>query len=127
MENILKEAEQMQGYLEIECSNNTEEVQERIAVLSVYLARSGAMLAEAKRYLRRKKTSQIQKTIIEIAKEACLSASVQNALLDSICDDEAYLVDMVERINRSCVHQIDALRSILSYEKESLRLNNTGY
>jgi hypothetical protein len=92
-----------------------------------YVACSGEMLAQAKKLLRTKKTSEIQKTILAIAKESCLSASVQNALLDSICEEENYLVDFIERINRTCVHQLDGVRSLLSYEKEGLRLNKTGY
>jgi len=127
MQNLLEEAEKMQNYLEIECSDNIAEIIERIKTLSVYLARSGNMLAEAKRIYKRKVTSEIANTIIAIAKENFLSAKAQNALVDAIAEDEAFLVDKLDRINSSCVHQIDALRSILSYEKASLKLNETGY
>lgn len=124
----LKErAFEIQKFLEIECSNSPEEIKERMNAIMSYIATSGEMLAEAKRYLRARKTSEIQKTIIAIAKESCLSATVQNALLDSICEEENYLVDIIERINRTATHQLDGLRSLLSYEKEALRLNNTGY
>lgn len=121
MERLLEEAEKMQNYLEIECSDNIAEVIERIRTLSVYLARSGSMLAEAKRIYRRKVTSEIANTIIEIAKENYLSAKAQNALVSAIGEDEAFLVDKLDRINSACVHQIDALRSILSFEKEQLK------
>lgn len=121
MERLLEEAEKMQNYLEIECSDNIAEVIERIRTLSVYLARSGSMLAEAKRIYRRKVTSEIANTIIEIAKENYLSAKAQNALVNAIGEDEAFLVDKLDRINSACVHQIDALRSILSFEKEQLK------
>jgi len=124
MEKLLEEAEKMQKYLEIECSDNVAEVIERIRTLSVYLARSGSMLAEAKRIYRRKVTSEIANTIIAIAKENYLSAKAQNALVNAIAEDEAFLVDKLDRINSSCVHQIDALRSLLSYEKEQLRTLN---
>jgi len=124
MQNLLEEAEQIQKYLEIDCSDNVPEIKERINTLSVYLARSGNMLAEAKRIYRRKVTSEIANTIIAIAKENCLSAKAQNALVDSIAEDEAFLVDKLDRINSSCVHQIDALRSLLSFEKEQLRTLN---
>jgi len=121
MEKLLEEAEKMQKYLEIECSDNVAEVIERIRTLSVYLARSGSMLAEAKRIYRRKVTSEIANTIIAIAKENYLSAKAQNALVSAIGEDEAFLVDKLDRINSACVHQIDALRSILSFEKEQLK------
>jgi hypothetical protein len=126
-EILTKEADKIQEYLEITSSTNPEELQERLVTLMPYLARSGEMLAQAKRLLRKKKSTEISNTIIAIAKESHLSASVQNALLESIAEDEHYLVDKLERLNRSCVHHIDALRSLLSYEKEGLRLNNTGY
>jgi hypothetical protein len=78
-----KEANEIEKYLEITTSTNPVEL---------------------------KKSAEISKTIIAIAKESHLSATVQNALLD-----------------RTCVHQIDAVRSLLSFEREGLRLNQTGY
>ncbi len=116
-----EEAQKIQDYLDINVSSEPAELTERIATLMSYMSRSGEMLAKAKKILRAKKTAEISKTIINIAKEQCLSASVQNALLDSICEDESYMVDWIERINRSCTHQIDGLRSLLSYEKEQMR------
>ena len=125
--DIKAKADQIQSYLESQSSTNPEELQERIIMIMTYVAYSGELFAKAKKILRAKKSAEISKTIIAIAKEQCLSASVQNALLDSICDEESYLVDYLERINRTATHQLDALRSLLSYEKEGLRLNKTGY
>jgi hypothetical protein len=127
IDDIKKEATEIQSYLEILVSENPEEISNRIAYLMSYMARSGNMLAQAKKDLRAKKTNEISKTIIKIAKASHLSATVQNALLDSICEEESYLVDWIERINRGCVHQIDGLRSLLSYDKEEMRLRQTGY
>lgn len=116
-----EEAQKIQDFLDITVSSDPAELVDRIATLMTYISRSGEMYAHAKMLLRAKKTSEISKTIINIAKENCLSASVQNALLDSICDEEAFMVDWLERINRSCTHQLDGLRSLLSYEKEQMR------
>lgn len=127
IDKINKEAREIQDYLDITVSSDPEEIVERISTLMSYMSRSGEMWIQAKRYLRKKKTSEINKTIIAIAKTGHLSATVQNALLDSICEEEAFLVDWLERINRACVHQIDGLRSLISYQKEELRLNKTGY
>ena len=126
-DEIKKEATEIQAYLDIIVSDVPEEIQERISTLMSFMSRSGQMLAQAKKTLRAKKTTEINKTIISIAKQGHLSATVQNALLDSICEEESYLVDWLDRINRSCTHQIDGLRSLLSFEKESLRLTKTGY
>ena len=127
MEALKKEAKDIQNYLEISCSDNPEEMVERIKTLSVYLARSGEMLAKAKYLYNQRTTLEITKTIITIAKEQYLSATAQNALVKGIAQEEQFLVDWLERINRSCTHQIEALRSLLSYEKENLRIAKTGY
>lgn len=124
---LQEEAQQIQDYLDITCSENPEEVLERIRAIMPYISRTAFMLAEAKKALRRKKASEISNTIINIAKEQCLSAKVQNTLIDSIAEDEAYLVDWLDRLNAAATHQVDALRSILSYEREQLRINKTGY
>lgn len=121
------EARQIQDYLEISWGNNPEEIIDRISTLSVYMARTGEMLAEAKRLYNKKVTSEIGATIIKIAKEQFLSATAQNALVKSIAEEEQFLVDWIERMHRSCVHQIEALRSSLSFEKENLRIAKTGY
>lgn len=125
--NMEDEITTISDYLNITCSNNPQEIQERISVIMVYMMRTGEMLAEAKKMLRKKKSDEIQNTIISIAKENCLSAKIQNALLDSIAEKESFLVDRLDRLNASCTHQIDALRTLLSYEKEAMRLNKTGY
>ncbi|MBT9923457.1 hypothetical protein [Bacteroides uniformis] len=122
-----QEIKEISDYLNITCSNNPQEIQERISTIMVYMMRTGEMLADAKKMLRRKKSDEIQNTIIQIAKENCLSAKIQNALLESIAEDETFLVDRLDRLNASCVHQLDALRTLLSYEKEALRLNKAGY
>jgi hypothetical protein len=122
IDKMKEELEKIQEFLEIDVSENPEELIERIKTLNVYMARSGRMLAEAKQKLREKKASEISKTILEIAKQNFLSAKAQNALVDSIAQEENFLVDWAERINKACTHQVDALRSLLSYEKEQLRL-----
>jgi len=124
---MIEEIQQIQSYLEITCSDNPDEVTQRIRELSAYLARTAFLLQEAKYSLRRKKASDIGEIIISIAKEQFLSAKAQNALVDSIAAEEHRLVDWLDRLNAACTHQIDALRSLLSYEKEQLRLRDTGY
>lgn len=124
---LQEEAKQISEYLQITCQNNPQEIQQRIADTMVYVARTGEMLATAKQMLRRRKSEEIQNTILTIARENCLSAKVQNALLDSIAEEEAFLVDTLDRLNAAATHQLDALRTLLSYEREGLRLNKTGY
>ena len=119
-----KEAAGIQAELETVLPTEINAAIERATILSVYYARSGQMLADAKLLLRKKKASEISEMVIKIAKESFLSAKAQNSLIDSIAQDEAYLVDWLDRINAACNHQIDLLRSIVSKEKEELRLSS---
>lgn len=45
---IIKEMEEISGFLNITCQNNPTEIQERIAATMVYVVRTGEMLADAK-------------------------------------------------------------------------------
>ena len=76
-----EEAAKMQEYLEITPSDNPAELSDRIKTLAVYQARSGYMLAEAKKILSDKKRTEIVQTIYEIAKTQYLEKEVyrQNA------------------------------------------------
>lgn len=120
-DKLLNEAKEIQEYLEITCSDNPEEVVERIKTINVYQARTGYMLAEAKKMYRQKRSSEISRIVVDIAQQNFLCASAQKALVESIAEDEAYLVDWTDRLNSACSHQQDALRSILSYAKEQMK------
>ena len=127
IDELTKEAEQIQSFCEITIGDNPQEIAERITDLGVYIARTGKMLADAKYHLNQKKKDETVELITKLISKDKLSAKVQNALIESICKDEQYLVDWIERLNRSCTHQNEAMRSLLSYEKENLRISKTGY
>lgn len=50
-----------------------------------------------------------------------LAPSVQKEILKSACAEENKIVNWLDRINRTCVHQSDNLRTQLSFEKEQIR------
>ena len=127
LHELMTEASGYQSYLEINCSDDPAELSERISTLSVYMARTGHMLAEAKMLLNRKVCSEIGETIVKIAKEQYLSAKAQNALVSSLAAEERYLVDWLDRLNASATHQADNCRSLLSFQREQLRISKTGY
>ena len=124
---ITDELREMQSFLEITVGGTAVEIQERISDLQVYLARSGELVAITERLMKAKKAYGLATEVLDKIKADKLSAGVQNAMLDAICIDEAFNAKWADRINRTIVHQIDANRSLLSYEKEGMRLNNTGY
>jgi hypothetical protein len=123
---LLQEAAEIQSYCEVTVSDNPNEIAERIGTLCVYIARTGNMLAEAKYHLSTKRKDETLQLIAKILDKK-LSAKVQNSMVESICKDEQYLVDCVERLNKTATHQLEAMRSLLSYEKENLRISKTGY
>ena len=121
--DIREECLDMQAELETVMPSDINDAIERGKAIAAYHARVGYLLALSKRLARSKKTTEIGETIIKIAKENFLSAKAQNALVDSIATEEMFLVDWLDRLNSMCVHQLDFLRSIISKEKEEMRIN----
>jgi len=126
-DEIKKECADIQAELETLIPDDVNAAIERGKEIVVYHARTGYMLAIAKQLARKKKSSEIGETIMRIAKENYLSAKAQNALVESIADDEMFLVDWLDRINSMCVHQIDLIRSIISKEKAEMQINSFNY
>lgn len=125
-EKLIDEAQEMQDFLDMEFSgfsDNAELIKERGDMLSVYISRTGNMLADAKYYLNERQEEETIKVIEEILLSAKLSAKVQNSLIDSICKHERLLVDKIEQLNKSAKYQIEWCRSRLSMAKEEM--NNT--
>jgi hypothetical protein len=90
--------------------------------LNVFLARSGKMLADAKYHLDAKTQSVLIDELRKAGTLAGIPATTINILIKSSCKQENYLVNWLERINRTCVHQLDWLRTCISKAKEEARL-----
>lgn len=88
----------------------------RLTKLVSHLARVGKMLAEVEYLLNERKQRLMESEEIE----RYSTPSMQKQYLDSLLKDEQYLYKCVERLGSSIVHQIDALRSQLSYFKTEL-------
>lgn len=121
---LLKECSGIQSYLEISVSDDPAELAERLSMLCVYMARTGQMLADAK-YVQDTQRSGLfaehSKTIVK------MPATIAARFIDSLTGEVNYLVTWTDRLNRTCVHQSDALRTLLSFSKEQLRMTKTGY
>lgn len=117
LEQLRDKAKDMTFYLEERV--NTEKpalIIERLQYLNAMLIQSGECLAEAKYYQEQITHSTITKALTEAYHDK-LSASVINTFVKSTAKDYNYLVTMFDRINAAAVHQIDSLRSILSFIK----------
>jgi hypothetical protein len=124
IKTMLEECKEMQSYLEQRPSDDPNELTDRLAMLSVYMARSGDMLAQAKFIQDDLRSKVFEEKSYEIS---TLSPTIANKLIECKTGECNYLVNWLDRINRSCVHQADSLRTIFSYVKENLKMTRKGY
>lgn len=116
------EIKQMQEYLEIEVSDDANEICERLRTISVYMARSSRLLAEAKAHRRKAERD----TFAALPNYAQMPANTLKKYLE-VCAYEWYEIeDALENLYKTCVHATDSLRSLLSYSKEDMRLSRNG-
>jgi len=123
IEDIKFELEAIQQFLEISISEDMAEVEQRGNELTVYMARSGKLLADAKYHRDEKLKSAI---VEELKKILQLAPSTANKYIDALTKEENYLVSWSERVNRTCTHQIDWCRTLISKAKEEMRVSSYG-
>lgn len=119
IEQIRKEARNIQMALECMNNPNIEAMIEHLDQLGVYYARSGELLSEVVG-MRDAAVARLfhdeKETIIS------LSPSLATKLVNSSASELNALEKWLDRINASCKHQCDNLRTMISYEKERLKL-----
>jgi len=125
-EDLLKEAYKIQDYLDIVMSENPEEAVQRGNDLSAYLARTTKMLADAKYHLNTTTKADVFEILKDAAKHAGATPSAINKLVKAASKEEQYLVDLVERLNAACTHQIDWCRTIISKAKTEMQYTSRG-
>lgn len=121
-DRIFNELTDIDGFLNITMSENPEEALQRGNDLTAYIARTGKLLADAKYHLNESKNSEVMETLRETAKNAKATAKAVNALVDSICREEQYLVDWCERANRAATHQLSWCVTVISKAKEEMKM-----
>lgn len=117
-ENIQKELEEIQNFLEITLSENIDEAVVRGNDLAVYMARSGKLLADAKIH---KDEVLKSETMSNIKNLMSLPASTSNKFIETLTKDENYLVTWADRINAACSRQLEWCRTIISKGKAELQ------
>lgn len=122
-EQIFQELTDIDGFLGITMSENAEEAVQRGNDLAVYVARTGKLLADAKYWLNEAMNSETMQTLRDTAKEAKATATTINALVNSLCKEERYLVDWSERCNRTATHQLSWCVTVISKAKAEMQMS----
>ena len=122
-EQILRELEVIQACEEETISEEVSKVIEYGQTLAPYISRSGKLLADAKHHLNTRMKEDTFDALAKAAKQGGATAKAINAIVDSLCADERYLVDFAERVNRCGVHRLDWCRTLISKAKEDMRLS----
>lgn len=117
LDKIFIEANQMQEFLEITCSEDGNEVVLRGNDIAVFIARSGKLLADAKFH-----QDTAKKAAIHAFSKHGYSPSVLKDLVNADAKNENYAVNWLERLNRSATHQHEWCRSVLSKLKQEMSM-----
>ena len=122
-EQSLREREVIQACEEETISEEVSKVIEYGQTLAPYISRSGKLLADAKHHLNTRMKEDTFDALRKTAKQGGATAKAINAIVDSLCAEERYLVDFAERVNRCGVHRLDWCRTLISKAKEDMRLS----
>ena len=122
-EQFLRELGVIQACEEETISEEVSKVIEYGQTLAPYISRSGKLLADAKHHLNTRMKEDTFDALRKTAKQGGATAKAINAIVDSLCAEERYLVDFAERVNRCGVHRLDWCRTLISKAKEDMRLS----
>lgn len=104
----------MQSFLEAEYSaDNSAAVTDRFNDLAIYMARSGKLKADAEYHYNALVESSLMAALRK-AHEGNMSTSTLNKYVEALARDSKFLLTWADRVNRSCTHQHEGMRSIIS-------------
>lgn len=124
LEEIIKEAEDYQHYLEAKPEDNADVLANRLTDINTILARTGYLLAEAQR-IQDEARCAVFTLNAETIKQ--FAPSMAKTFVESKTSNENFVCKWIERLNRTCVHISDNMRTQISLAKENLRMIKNGY
>lgn len=125
LDDLNEEATAIQSDLDVTMSEDADEAQERGNMLAAHISRTGKMLADAKYHLNAKKKADIMDSLRIIAKETPHATTTSvNELIKSLCKEEQYMVDWIERLNRAATHQLEWCRTVISKAKAEMSIGS---
>lgn len=125
-ERILEELVEIDRFLSLDCA--TDQINE-LAIYgetcSQYIVRTGKLVADSKYHFNTTIKSDIISMLERIARETPhATATTINKIVSGLCRDEQFLVDYASRMNAAATHRQDWIRSLLSKEKELMKLGH---
>lgn len=118
-EELKEKAVKMQSFLETRPGSEPNDLISRAEDLGVLIAKSGQCLADAK-YLQEQVINGAILEALQKAYEERLSPSTINKFVTTAARDLNFLVNWLDRINSSAVHQLDSVRTMISYRKSEM-------
>jgi len=114
LDAIIKEILEVYDYCKVTYDeNNIQEMLNRLTNLNVYLARVNELLPDMKKRLMDRR-GYYSEVYIE------LTPNKMKALVEAKTSAEERYYSLVERLSATIVHQIDAIRTQVSYIKQQL-------
>ena len=123
-QETIEELKGIQAFLEEEPETDATILIERLTKLNSYMARTGFLLAEAKADQDNAIAAVFAEHSSAIIK---MPSQVSQKFISALCEKENFNVTWIERINRTCSHQGDNIRTQVSFAKEEMRLVNSPY
>ena len=120
LQDLEKEAIQIDAFLNETCSEDGNEAAERVCNLSVYMARTGKMLADAKYW---QDVAISKQTISVLENFPSQTPTIKKKLIEHACKEENHLVTWIDRLNRCCTHDIEICITLISKAKEEMKLS----
>ena len=126
IEMLREEAMEIQAYCDQGCEDDIYMVEQRGSRLQAYISRTGKMLADAKKILNLTKKNEIIEALEQHYIKNDAPKITINELIKSLCAEEQFLVDQLERLNNTCGRQADWCRTLISKYKEEIRMAQFG-
>jgi len=124
-DQLKEKAVKFQTFLETRHGQEPDQLLERMELLAILVAQSGQCLAEAKYHQDQVINGEIGQAIDRMLTDK-LSATTINQYVKTAAKEHNYLVNWLDRINAAATHQLDALRTIISYRKTEFQSLNYG-
>ena len=119
LEKLTEQLNEIYGYCVVTYNEKDgNELSDRVTNLNVYLARSSSLLSWAQFYYDKAQGEEAEKILMEEKQKGIkISPTVFKQLINGRTVSEAKVLKFTERLNRTITHQIDGIRSQLSYLK----------